>query len=225
MAAGFAQPKKTKVKNFKTIFERMQDKSGEEEKPLTWYTQTLKSMAAEYKINPDHLNRDEKRDRNDAEDNQDNNHLRRFPRIGRLYFFEYKASMKYLPYYDTFPLVYVIKTNPDSFFGANLHYMHPKKRLIAIEKLRDGRIDIPRVCFHKYILDHVNGFLLDLAQAEWETSIAIPVEHFVKPRGKVLVPYKSSEVWAETQKTYSDRLKAKRIIKGYGKPSDIEEVS
>jgi len=32
-------------------------------------------------------------------------------------------------------------------------------------------------------------------------------------------------VWAETQKTYSDRLKAKRIIKGYGKPSDIEEVS
>jgi len=133
--------------------------------------------------------------------------------------------MKYLPYYDAFPLVYVIKANADHFFGANLHYMHPKKRVLAIQKLKEDRIDLPRICFHKYITDHVDGFLLDLAIDEWDTAIHLPVEHFVRERGKVLVPYKSSDVWNETNEKYNDRIKAKRIIKGYGRPEDIEVVS
>lgn len=225
MSKGFSSEKKSSKKNYKTIFEKIKDKTKDEEKSLQWYRQTLNTMATDYKIHPNHLQRDEKRDRNDIEDNQDDNHLRRFPRIGRLFFFEYKASMKYLPFYDTYPLVYVIKVASDHFIGANLHYLHPKKRLIAIQKIHQGRLDIPKVCIHKYILDHVDGFLLDLASVEWETAIAIPVEHFVTQRGNTLVPYKSSDVWAKTNETYSDRLKMKRIIKGYGKPSDIEEVS
>ena len=47
---------------------------------------------------------------------------------------------------------------------------------IDINKLKENRIDIPRVCFHKYITDHVDGFLLDLAISEWDTAIALPVE-------------------------------------------------
>ena len=100
-----------------------------------------------------------------------------------------------------------------------------KKRVLAIEKLKQDRIDLPRVCFHKYITDHVDGFLLDLAIDEWDTAIHLPVEHFVRERGKVLVPYKSSDVWNETNEKYNDRIKAKRIIKGYGRPEDIEVVS
>jgi hypothetical protein len=96
---------------------------------------------------------------------------------------------------------------------------------LVIEKLHQGRIDIPRICIHKYILDHVDGFLLDLASAEWDTAIALPIEHFVKNTSGVLRPYKSSDVWAETNTKWGDRIKAKRIIKGYGKPSDITEVS
>jgi hypothetical protein len=224
MAKGFAQPKKTTKLNYKTIFERVKEKAGDEEKPPIWYRKVLKSMAMEYRQNPDHLQRDEKKDGRDSEDERDDNHVRRFARQGRLFFFEYKAKMKYLPYYDTFPLVYVIKSTPEYFFGANLHYLHPKKRVLVIQKLNEGRIDIPRVCFHKYILDHVDGFLLDLASDEWETAIALPVEHFIKERNGVAVPYKSSDVWAETNTKWGDRIKAKRIIKGYGKPSDIEEV-
>jgi hypothetical protein len=121
-------------------------------------------------------------------------------------------------------LAYVLHATPEYFIAANLHYIHPKKRILVIQKLHEGRIDIPRICIHKYILDHVDGFLLDLASAEWETAIALPIEHFVKNVGATTMPYKSSDVWEETNRQYGDRIKAKRIIRGYGKPSDITEV-
>jgi len=224
MAKGFKKEDK-KTKNYKTIFEKLQEKTDGEEQSWQWYRQTLKSMAMDIKQHPEHLVRDEKKDRIEKEDAQDKNRLRRFTRQGRLFIFEYKATTKYLPYYDTFPLVYVLQSSPEYFIGANLHYLHPKKRPLVIEKLKQDRIDIPRICIHKYILDHVEGFLLDLALDEWDTAIALPIDHFVKQSGKVLVPYKASDVWTETNTKWGDRLKAKRIIKGYGKPSDIEEVS
>ena len=224
MAKGFKKEDK-KTKNYKTIFEKLQEKTDGEEQSWQWYRQTLKSMAMDIKQHPEHLVRDEKKDRIEKEDAQDKNRLRRFTRQGRLFLFEYKATTKYLPYYDTFPLVYVLQSSPEYFIGANLHYLHPKKRPLVIEKLKQDRIDIPRICIHKYILDHVEGFLLDLALDEWDTAIALPIDHFVKQSGKVLVPYKASDVWTETNTKWGDRLKAKRIIKGYGKPSDIEEVS
>ena len=224
MAKGFAQEKKTTTRNYKTIFERVKEKAGEEERTWQWYRQTVKSMALDFKQHPDHLVRDEKKDRLDKEDAQDENRLRRFARQGRIFIFEYKAKMKHLPYYDEFPLAYVLHAAPEYFIGANLHYLHPKKRPLVIEKLHQGRIDIPRICIHKYILDHVDGFLLDLASAEWDTAISLPIEHFVKNKSGVLMPYKSSDVWTETNEKWGDRIKAKRIIKGYGKPSDIEEV-
>jgi len=226
MAKGFAQEKKKSSKqNYKTIFEKLKEKTNGEEQSWQWYRQTLKSMAMDIKQNPDHLERDEKKDRLEKEDNQDTNRLRRFARQGRLFIFEYKAKTKHLPYYDEFPLVYTLHSTPEYFIGANLHYIHPKKRALVIEKLHEGKIDIPRSCIHKYILDHVEGFLLDLASTEWDTAIALPIERFVKNNNGVLVTYKSSDVWQETNIKYGDRLKAKRIIKGYGKPSDIEEVS
>lgn len=222
-AKGFKkEEKKSTKRNYKTIFEKVKEKTGGEEQSWQWYRQTVKNMALDFKQNPDHLIRDEKKDKND--DEQDENRLRRFPKQGRLFIFEYKAKMKYLPYYDTFPLAYVLHATPEYFIAANLHYIHPKKRILVIQKLHEGRIDIPRICIHKYILDHVDGFLLDLASAEWETAVALPIEHFVKNVGGALMPYKSSDVWEETNRHYSDKIKAKRIIKGYGKPSDIEEV-
>lgn len=225
MAKGFAKQEQTKRKGYKTIFEQVKDRTGGEEQTWDWYRKEVKKLSLKFKNNEEKLESDERRDRTDDVDNRDENQLRRYARVGRLYLFEYKAKMKYLPYYDTFPLVYVIKGNADHFFGANLHYLHPKKRMLVIDKLKEDRIDIPRVCFHKYILDNVDGFLLDLAIDEWNTAIHLPVEHFVRERGKVLVPYKSSDVWKETNDKYSDRIKAKRIIKGYGRPEDIEVVS
>ena len=225
MAKGFKkEDNKVTKKGYQTIFEKLKEKSEGEERSWQWYRNAVRSMALEYKKEPDKTVRDEKRDRSDDEDAQDKNRLRRYASQGRLYLFEYKAKMRYLPYYDTFPLVYVLKANTDHFIGANLHYLEPRKRVLAIEKLKDNRIDLPRSCFHKYILDHVDGFLLDLAIDEWDTAVALPVENFVKERGGKLFPYKSVDVWKETNESYSDRIKAKRIIRGYGNPSDIEDV-
>ena len=225
MAKGFASQKKTTQNNYRTIFERIKDKTEGKERSPQWYRQTLKSMAREYANHPDHLQRDERRDRNDPDNNQDRNQLRRYAKQGRLFFFEYKATTKYLPYYDRYPLVFVIHATADHFIGANLHYLHPKKRVLVINKLKEDRIDIPKVCFHKYITDHIDGFLLDLAIDEWETAIALPVEEFVTERNKIIYPYKSSDVWEETSEKWNNRIKARRIVKGYGNAEDIEDVT
>lgn len=136
MAKGFKKEEKQKSKGYKTIFEKVKDKTDGEEQTWQWYRRTVRSMALEYKQRPEKTIRDERRDTTDDEENRDENRLRRYARAGRLFLFEYKAKMKYLPYYDTFPLVYVIKANADHFFGVNLHYMEPRKRVIAIEKLK-----------------------------------------------------------------------------------------
>ena len=140
--------------------------------------------------------------------------------------FEYKAKMKWLPYYDEFPLVYVMRATPDEFWGCNLHYMRPKKRIMVIQRLMEGRIDIPKKCFHKYLTSQVDGFMLDLAASEWDTAILLPLENFVRnvkgSAGKF--PYTKELVWDETEENYYDRIKGRRVIRGYGKRRDTEMV-
>lgn len=224
MAKGFGKDKKSAGRNYQTIFERVQEKSGGEEKPWSWYRTEVRKMALEYKKHPEHTVRDERKDRVQDEEKQDKNELRRFARQGRLFLFEYKAKMRYLPYYDQFPLAYVLRANKDHFIAANLHYVHPNKRLKIIADLMDNKINVPTCIIHKYITDHVDGFLLDLASVEWETSIALPVESFVTNKKGQLFPYKSSDVWKDTNEKFYTKFKARRIIKGYGKPTDIEDV-
>ncbi len=225
MYKGFANKnKKNSGRNYKTIFERVQDLSNGEEKPWSWYRQHVKAIALDYKKHPEKTIKEEKKDRVQDEDLQDKNEIRRYARQGRIFLFEYKAISKYLRYYDQFPLAYVLKANKDHFIAANLHYVHPNKRLRIIADLLNGKINIPSCIIHKYITEHVNGFLLDLASVEWETSIALPVESFVKNRNGQLFPYKSDEVWKETNEKFYTKFKARRIVKGYGKPSDIEDV-
>jgi len=224
MAKGFGKDSKSGGKNYETIFERVQKLTDGEDKTWSWYRQAVKKIALEYKTKPEKTIRDERRDRVQDENKQDKNELRRYARQGRLFLFEYKAKMKYLPYYDQFPLAYVIKANKDHFIAANLHYVHPNKRLKIIQDLMDDKINVPTCIIHKYITDHVDGFLLDLASAEWETSIALPVESFVRDKNGQKFPYKSADVWKETNEKFYTKFRAKRIIKGYGKPEDIEDV-
>ncbi len=152
--------------------------------------------------------------------------MRRYAVSGHLYMFEYKAKMKWLPYYDTFPLVYVMKANPDEFWGVNLHYMAPKKRIMVIKKLMEGRIDVPKKCFHKYLTSQVDGLMLDLAASEWDTAILLPIENFIRnAKGSVgKFPYTKELVWEETDENYYDRIRGRRVIRGYGKSRDTKMV-
>ena len=58
--------------------------------------------------------------------------------IGRMYFYFYDPKTKEsLPYYDKFPLVIPIEQYRDGFLGLNLHYIHPKQRILLLDALSE----------------------------------------------------------------------------------------
>ncbi|QPB08117.1 DNA end protector protein [Synechococcus phage S-H9-1] len=219
MATGFANIQRNTVNKdpgYKTLFERVTEQTGGEKKSLSWYRSAVKKEAGSYKLNTNKYIMDERKDRAGIAKEQDKNELRTFAVEGHLYMFEYKAKMKWLPYYDKFPLVYVIKSTKTEFWGANLHYMSPKRRIIAVKKLLAGRIDIPKVCFHKYLDNHVENYYLDLAAKEWDTAILLPTENFVKDLNGMMFPIDKHIVWEETEDKIYDKITARRHIQGYG---------
>jgi hypothetical protein len=220
MATGFASIQRNTVNEdpgYKTLFERVTAKTGGEKKSLSWYRNAVKEEASSYKKNFNKYILDEKKDRVGSAAEQDRNELRRYTVAGHLYMFEYKAKMRWLPYYDRFPLVYVIKApNKNEFWGANLHYLSPKKRIITTKKLLQGRIDIPKKCFHKYLHNHVDGLYLDLSAKEWDTAVLLPTEDFVRDLNGLVFPIEKSIVWEDTDETFYDKIKGQRVVKGYG---------
>ena len=98
---------------FDTLFERVKKEAGGEKKSLTWYRATTQRLGKQYKANFDKFLRDEKRDSIDETINADSNELRRWAVQGHMYLFEYPdpESKKKLKYWDTYPLVYVIRSN------------------------------------------------------------------------------------------------------------------
>ena len=225
MATGFASIQRNNVNSdpgYKTLFERITAKTGGEKKSLSWYRSAVRAEASSYKKNFDKYILNEKSDRVGAVEEQDANQLRRYAVQGHLYMFEYKAKMRHLPYYDRFPLVYVLKATRSEFIGLNLHYLSPKKRIICTKKLMKGRIDIPKRCFHKYLQPHVDGLMLDLASSEWDTAILLPTEDFVKDINGRAFPINKEDVWEETNEQFYDKIRGQRIVKGYGTPQSKE---
>jgi hypothetical protein len=229
MAQGFATIQRNvtnETTGYTTLFEKITELTGGQKQSFNWYRNAVKKSAMDYKKDPSKIIRDERIDNRGKEEETDENILRKYAVSGHLYMFEYKAKTKWLPYYDTFPLVYVMKASPDEFWGVNLHYMAPKKRIMVIKKLMEGRIDVPKRCFHKYLISQVDGMMLDLAAAEWDTAILLPIENFVRNvKGSAgRFPYTKELVWEETDDKYYDRIKGRRIIRGYGNRKDTEMV-
>ena len=219
MATGFASVQRNNINTTQgstTLFERISAKTGGEKKSLAWYRAAVKAEASSYKKNFNKYILNEKSDRVGAVQEQDANELRRYTVQGHMYMFEYKAKMKHLPYFDKFPLVYVLKASRSEFWGLNLHYMTPKKRIQATKKLLQGRIDFPKRCFHKYLQPHVEGLLLDLAASEWDTAILLPTEDFVKDINGLSFSIDKEDVWKETNENFYDKIKGQRIVRGYG---------
>ena len=225
MATGFASIQRNTVNKdpgYKTLFERVTAETKGEKKSLAWYRAAVKAEASAYKKNFKKYILDEKADGNGVAKEQDRNELRKYTVTGHLYMFEYKAKMRWLPYYDRFPLVYVLKSNRGEFWGANLHYLSPKKRLIATRKLMQGRIDIPKKCLHKYLHDHVDGLYLDLAASEWDTAILLPTADFLKDLNGMVFPIDQQIVWEETDESFYDKVRGQRTVKGYGNKKSQE---
>ena len=117
---------------------------------------------------------------------RDQERLRNKSMIGRMYFYFYDPKTKdKLPYYDRFPLVIPIERYNDGFLGLNLHYIHPKQRLILLDKLSDTltndkydetsrlRVSYPFLssaskifeatpCIKRYLFSHIESRFLEI---------------------------------------------------------------
>lgn len=199
-------------KSYQTIFEKVKAATEGKSKSLGWYQSKLKSLSAGIQAEPSRMNEQEKYDSIDALVNQDKNVNRRRVFSGHLCFFEYKAETESLPYYDKYPLLYVMKVSGGEFWGASLHYLEPKKRLIVVNKLEKGQIDIPKKIIHKYLYKRCKSLFLDLAIQEWVTASALPVEDFVLMKGGGKIEYPKEYVWEEIDQYWNDRIKGTRVV-------------
>ena len=146
---------------------------------------------------------------------RDRERLRNQSIIGRMYFYYYDPKTKdSLPYYDRFPLVIPIERYPDGFLGLNLHYLHPKRRIILLDKLstilnnhdydettrlrisydflkRASKIYEATPCIKRYLSSHVQSRFLEITADEWDIAVMLPVESFAKAS--------ASKVWSESE--------------------------
>lgn len=136
--------------------------------------------------------------------------------IGRMYHFKYDPkTAKTLPYYDRFPLIFMVGPAKGGFYGINLHYLPPQLRA----KLMDGLYDLTnntrydestklkltydllnsaskfryfKPTFKHYLNQHVRSKFIEINSTEWDTALFLPTERFEKA--------KKTKVWADSRK-------------------------
>ena len=147
---------------------------------------------------------------------RDKERLRQSTFIGKMYFMYYDPKTKdTLPYYDRFPLVIPIERYQDGFLGLNLHYIHPKQRIILLDKLSEtasnkkfdattklrlnykylaaaSKIFEAQPCIKRYLFTQIRSRFVEIDADEWDIAALLPVESFEK---------------ATTSKVYSDSRK------------------
>ena len=140
------------------------------------------------------------------------------PLTGRMFMYFYDPKhKKTLPYYDRFPLIFMVEKAKGGFYGLNLHYLPPKQRAIFFDKLTDytnnkkfdkstrlrlkydllksaAKLKFYQPCFKHYLTDHVKSKMIEVPADQWEAVLFLPSESFVK-KGK-------NAVWTESKKQY-----------------------
>ena len=105
---------------------------------------------------------------------------------GELYFFTYSAQTRQ-PYYDMYPLAYVIEYRTGGFLGCNLHYVRLTQRdELAISLLNNsaqGAVAVPPRTLHKYLYTGVRGTPYRIPSSEWSDVAQLPTERFIDMRG------------------------------------------
>jgi len=175
---------------YKTIFEEIQEKTRGKSQSRDWYREQLAQKL------PRNIITDERSDEIGDELERDRNITTTFPRLYNLMFYQYKAKWRQeLPFYDKYPLSFVLEKDSRSFFAVNLHYYSPEERMGIAMSLAEDRIPRFTKGAHKYLLSEVRSPYLVLAQQEWQTMCLLPVEEFVRDLGGVEIPVQSQRVW------------------------------
>jgi hypothetical protein len=149
---------------------------------------------------------------------RDRERLKGTSMIGKMYFYFYDPKTKdTMPYYDRFPLVIPIEKYNDGFLGLNLHYIHPKHRMILLDKLSDtmsndtydektklkinyrylaaaSRIFEANPCIKRYLFTQIESRFLEITADEWDIAAMLPLESFVGAT--------TSKVYADSRKKF-----------------------
>ena len=160
---------------------------------------------------------------------------RGFKREGQMFMFNYQPVHKSkLAYYDTFPVIFILKIESDGFLGINLHYLPPQLRekvfinllsftsggletdntrlILIYEKLmaRPKYRHYLKPCIKKYLYKRIDSYMLRIPPEDWYIATFLPIERFKKKHRGL--------VWVETrQKILKDRLHSDTDEKGYNK--------
>jgi len=134
--------------------------------------------------------------------------------VGKMYCYYYNPKhSKTLPYYDEFPLIFVVDINKGGFLGINLHYVSPRDRLLIMESLstivndkrygknaklalsysvlqKISKYNIIKPCLKRYLVSHVRSNFMQIDANEWDIAIFLPVQKFRKAP--------ASQVWSES---------------------------
>ena len=148
----------------------------------------------------------------------DRDRLKNKSMIGKMYFYFYDPKTKdSMPYYDRFPLVIPIERYNDGFLGLNLHYIHPKNRMVLLDKLSDtisndtydentklkinyrylaaaSKIFEATPCIKRYLFTQIESRFLEISADEWDIAALLPVESFVGAS--------TSKVYADSRKKF-----------------------
>jgi len=135
--------------------------------------------------------------------------------VGRMYMFSYDPKTKEtLPYYDRFPMIFVVDKVPGGFHGLNLHYLPPTYRARLMDALysvsktdsaRDSeklqmsynllksasRFNYFKPCYKHYLNGHVRSRMLYVPAEEWDIALMLPTQRFRKAG--------TSKIWKESR--------------------------
>lgn len=124
--------------------------------------------------------------------------------VGNMYMFFYDPKHKdTLPYYDTFPLVFIVGDAKGGFTGLNLHYLPPLLRAKLLGSLIDLKSNnkynastklrlsydvlnnsskhaLFKPCFKQYLTSHVRSQFSMVPAAEWEIATFLPMAQWKK---------------------------------------------
>lgn len=103
---------------------------------------------------------------------------------GLLVTYEYDPKLKdSLPYWDRYPLIFVINVNKDGWIGLNVHYLHPAQRSkLFYDYQKTGKAfiehDVSKKALKKYLAKHVVTKPKEIPSYLWEIAIQLPYEDF-----------------------------------------------
>ena len=142
--------------------------------------------------------------------------------LGQMFLFFYNpAGKQTLPYYDRFPLIFLIEMDRDDFMGLNLHYLpidlrqrmfyQMLPRRTTKEMLNNTRLKVDmnylksrqnlrmyKAALKRYSFKNVIGRMAKIPAYEWEVAAHMPLAYWRKaPESRV---HKDSRVIARKMK-------------------------